>query len=161
MSLSAVNVRNSSHLHHSLALYRESRNMVDRVVAILIDLSHLILSCLILSHLILSYLILCLLILSFLTLSYVFSSFLSSIHCRAFRRLLFMDDASEPSSSSLSKVVNSTAGVSADSGMARPPSRAKLQTLPFVRDLRPSVLLAYLTSCGPSQLPSPYFSVTG
>ena len=41
-----------------------------------------------------------------------------------------------------------------------PPSRMKLQSLPFFKDLRPSTVLGYLSSCGPSQLPSPYLSLS-
>ena len=40
-----------------------------------------------------------------------------------------------------------------------PPTRIKLQSLPFIADLRPSTLLGYLVSCGPSQLPSAYLSI--
>ena len=70
---------------------------------------------------------------------------------RAFRRLLFMEDAADLSGSPRTN--------SEKSNLA-PPSRMKLQSLPFFKDLRPSTVLGYLSSCGPSQLPSPYFSLS-
>ena len=70
---------------------------------------------------------------------------------RAFRRLLFMEDAADLSGSP--RTNNEKNGPT-------PPSRMKLQSLPFFKDLRPSTLLGYLSSCGPSQLPSPYLSLS-
>ena len=70
---------------------------------------------------------------------------------RAFRRLLFMEDAADLSGSPRTN--------SEKSNLA-PPSRMKLQSLTFFKDLRPSTVLGYLSSCGPSQLPSPYFSLS-
>ena len=70
---------------------------------------------------------------------------------KAFRQLLFAEEVattpgpSKSSSSSPSPVVPA-------------PSRSRVLALPFVSSLRPSTLLSYLISCGPSQLPSPHDS---
>ena len=40
-------------------------------------------------------------------------------------------------------------------GAAVAPSRSQLIQLPYINQLRPSTLLAYLIACAPSQLPSP------
>ena len=71
-----------------------------------------------------------------------------------------MDDAADnqsTTSSTTSSTSTSTSQVrTTESKNSAPPSRTKLQALPFIRDLRPSVLIGYLTSCGPTQIPSPY-----
>lgn len=64
--------------------------------------------------------------------------------CRAFRRLLFTDE----------KGTGSTA--SSNSFTSQPPSKSQFLSLPYISQIRPSVLLAYLISCSPAQLPSPY-----
>ena len=76
--------------------------------------------------------------------------------CRSFRRLLFMDDATEQQASTSSTTSSTSTTRGMDNKISAPPSRKKLQGLPFVKDLRPSVLIGYLTSCGPTQIPSPY-----
>jgi hypothetical protein len=69
-----------------------------------------------------------------------------ALEFRAFRRLLFMDEAAAGSSGTAgSRSLNANA----------PPTRSKLMALPYIGDLRPSTLLGHLISCAPPQLPSP------
>jgi hypothetical protein len=65
---------------------------------------------------------------------------------RAFRRLLFMDDATGGNAGSSGAAGGASAG---------PPSRGRLLAMPFAADLRPSTLLGHLAACAPPQLPSP------
>ena len=64
---------------------------------------------------------------------------------RAFRQLLFADD--EPVAS---KPANTHGG--SPSGILGPPSRTRLSTLPYVSAIRPSTLLAFLSSSAPVQV---------
>ena len=68
---------------------------------------------------------------------------------KAFRQLLFAEEV--PTAPTASNSASSSS-----STIAPAPSRARLLVLPFVSSLRPSTLLSYLISCGPSQLPSPH-----
>jgi len=60
---------------------------------------------------------------------------------KSYRRLLFIESEQKNS-------LQFSASV--------PPSKTQLLQLPYLSQLRPSVLLGYLVSCAPSQLPSPY-----
>ena len=89
---------------------------------------------------------------------------------KAFRQLLFAEDAAVPvspsSTSSAKQAAGSTgqAAAATDAAAAKggtvgiAPSRARLLSLPYISALRPSTLLGHLISCAPSQLPSPHES---
>lgn len=74
-----------------------------------------------------------------ISLSIVFIRLLLIIICRAFRRLLFIEDKG-----------------SKDEIKTNAPTRGQLLALPFFSQLRPSTLLCYLISCAPIQLPLPF-----
>ena len=78
---------------------------------------------------------------------------------RAFRRFIFREEESAVSASVLSPQGKGTAPAapspSAKIGMTAP-SLEEMLALPYYKHLRPSTVLDYISSCSPSQMPSPF-----
>eukprot|EP01038_Epipyxis_sp_PR26KG_P011157 gene11157-14969_t len=68
---------------------------------------------------------------------------------RSFRRLLFQEDSGIDTSTSSSGVITSTS-------LPSPPNGSQLLKQPYLTSLRPSIIINYMISCGPLQLPLPY-----
>ena len=89
--------------------------------------------------------------------------------CRAFRRLLFLQENNTTDSSTGTGTAGTPApsrqpkasGAAATATSNAPPDARELLKLPYISHLRPSTLLGYLVSCAPPQLPSPFDTGTG
>ena len=77
-------------------------------------------------------------------------SHFSFLFQRSFRRLIFQDG---DGGVRLESPVKSSTKVVA---LNRPPRTTQFLQLPYVRDIRPSVVLSYFISCSPVQLPAPH-----
>lgn len=83
---------------------------------------------------------------------------------RAFRRFIFREEESAVSASMLSPAGKEKAATANDASATSPgtkigmtaPSLEEMLALPYFKHLRPSTVLAYISSCSPSQMPSPY-----
>ena len=78
---------------------------------------------------------------------------------KAFRQLLFSEDApanSNTKASSTNNTKNNSNNNNSTSSITPAPSRSRILSLPFISSLRPSTLLGHLISCAPPQLPSPH-----
>ncbi len=77
--------------------------------------------------------------------------------CRAFRRLLFQEEDSTKTGGTAPKGRSAPGGGTVNS----PPNVSHLFQQDYVVHIRPSTLLDYFVSCGPTQLLSPYDIIPG
>jgi hypothetical protein len=81
---------------------------------------------------------------------------------RAFRRFIFREEETAVSASALSPPGKTAAAAATANSPGNPkigmmaPSLESLLALSYFKHLRPSTVLAYVASCSPSQMPSPY-----